>query len=99
MPEFYAYYADYDWVLFCSLFGTMMDLPKGFPMYCNDLKQTLDDKANILSVFQNEKCPTFEKAIEYITSSKPFPKQTNEHNALRDAKWNFELYKFLENIN
>jgi hypothetical protein len=44
--EFYAYYADYDWVLFCSLFGTMMDLPKGFPMYCNDLKQILDDKVH-----------------------------------------------------
>jgi hypothetical protein len=38
-PEFWAYYADYDWVAFCQLFGTMMDLPKGFPMYCNDIKQ------------------------------------------------------------
>lgn len=45
--EFYAYYADYDWVLFCSLFGRMIDLPKGFPMYCRDLKQMLDDKAEI----------------------------------------------------
>ncbi len=40
--EFYGYYADYDWVLFCSLFGTMMDLPLGFSMYCRDLKQMLD---------------------------------------------------------
>lgn len=38
-PEFWAYYADYDWVVFCQLFGTMMDLPKGFPMYCMDIKQ------------------------------------------------------------
>jgi len=44
-PEFYGYYCDYDWVLFCSLFGRMIDLPKGFPMYCIDLKQTLDEKA------------------------------------------------------
>lgn len=43
-PEFYAYYADYDWVVFCSLFGRMIDLPKGFPMYCRDLKQSLDEK-------------------------------------------------------
>jgi len=42
-PEFYGYYADYDWVLFCSLFGRMIDLPKGFPMYCRDLKQMADD--------------------------------------------------------
>lgn len=45
-PEFYAYYADYDWVLFCSLFGRMIDLPKGFPMYCRDLKQTMDEEFN-----------------------------------------------------
>lgn len=41
-PEFWAYYADYDWVAFCQLFGTMMDLPHGFPMYCRDLKQEAD---------------------------------------------------------
>ncbi len=38
-PEFWGYYADYDWVALCWLFGTMMDLPKGFPMFCMDLKQ------------------------------------------------------------
>lgn len=38
-PEFWAYYADYDWVVLCQLFGTMMDLPKGWPMYCRDIKQ------------------------------------------------------------
>lgn len=38
-PEFWGYYADYDWVVFCWLMGTMMDLPRGWPMYCNDLKQ------------------------------------------------------------
>ena len=38
-PQFWGYYADYDWVAFCQLFGKMIDLPKGFPMYCLDLKQ------------------------------------------------------------
>lgn len=41
-PEFWGYYADYDWVVFCWLFGAMIDLPKGFPMYCRDLKQEID---------------------------------------------------------
>jgi hypothetical protein len=41
-PEFWAYYADYDWVVLCQLFGTMMDLPKGWPMYCRDVKQLCD---------------------------------------------------------
>jgi hypothetical protein len=54
--EVYAYYGDYDWVLFCSLFGTMMDLPNGFPMYCRDLKQMMDD-ANLNSDWKKNECP------------------------------------------
>ena len=38
-PEFWGYYADYDWVVICQLFGRMIDLPKGWPMYCMDIKQ------------------------------------------------------------
>lgn len=45
-PEFWGYYADYDWVVFCQLWGTMMDLPKGFPMYCRDIKQWCDELGN-----------------------------------------------------
>lgn len=41
-PEVWAYYADYDWVALCQLFGRMIDLPKGWPMYCRDLKQLAD---------------------------------------------------------
>ena len=41
-PEFWGYYADYDWVVFCQMFGTMMDLPQGYPMYCRDLRQWCD---------------------------------------------------------
>lgn len=37
--EFWGYYADYDWVALCQLFGKMIDLPNGFPMHCMDLKQ------------------------------------------------------------
>ncbi len=38
-PEFWAYYGAYDWVAFCQLFGPMVALPKGFPMFCRDLIQ------------------------------------------------------------
>ena len=41
-PEIWGYYADYDWVAFCQLFGRMIDLPKGYPMYCRDVKQLAD---------------------------------------------------------
>lgn len=45
-PEFWAYYADYDHVALCQLFGKMIDLPKGWPMYTRDLKQFLDSMGN-----------------------------------------------------
>lgn len=38
-PEFWGYFADYDWVVFCWLWGAMVKLPKRFPMFCMDLKQ------------------------------------------------------------
>lgn len=45
-PEFWAYYADYDWVALCQLYGRMIDLPKGWPMFCRDLKQWCVDLGN-----------------------------------------------------
>lgn len=45
-PEFWGYYADYDWVVLCQLFGRMIDLPKGWPMYCRDIKQWCDELGN-----------------------------------------------------
>ena len=45
-PEFWAYFADYDWVVLCQLFGRMIDLPKGWPMYCRDVKQLCDSLGN-----------------------------------------------------
>lgn len=39
-PEFWGYYADYDWVVLCQLFGAMIKLPKNFPMFCMDLNQS-----------------------------------------------------------
>ena len=45
-PEFWAYYADYDWVVLCQLYGTMMQLPPAFPMFCMDIKQLCVDLGN-----------------------------------------------------
>ena len=101
-PEFYGYYSDYDWVVLCWLFGKMIDLPKGFPMHCNDLKQILDERAKrwLGNIPQQSCafCDDFDSKLDSIKSCKDYPKQTNEHNVLADAKWNFELYKFLNNI-
>jgi len=41
-PEFWGWYSAYDHVALCQLFGTMMDLPTGWPMYTRDLQQWCD---------------------------------------------------------
>lgn len=38
-PEFWGYYADYDWVVLCQLYGSMVGLPTSWPMFCLDIKQ------------------------------------------------------------
>lgn len=40
-PEFWGYFSDYDWVIFCQLYGAMVTLPPTFPNYCRDLKQEM----------------------------------------------------------
>lgn len=90
--EFYAYYADYDWVLLCSLFGRMINLPFGFPMYCRDLKQMLDEKAKDHSPL------TFDANLTMLKNKPDYPKQENEHNALDDARWNQKLFNFINSL-
>ena len=38
-PEFWAYFAAYDWVALCQLYGSMLSLPYGWPMFCRDIQQ------------------------------------------------------------
>lgn len=40
-PEFWAWFASYDWVALCQLFGPMVDLPANWPMYCLDVRQLM----------------------------------------------------------
>lgn len=62
------------------------NLPKGFPMYTIDLKQEI---ARIEDTYT-------ERGIDYgLSEDSNYPQQTNEHNALADAKWNKELHEFL----
>lgn len=41
-PEFIGWCSSYDHVALCQLFGTMMDIPAGWPHYIKDLQQVLD---------------------------------------------------------
>lgn len=38
-PELWAWYGAYDFVALAQLFGRMLDLPNGIPMWTNDLRQ------------------------------------------------------------
>jgi hypothetical protein len=40
---FWAYFADYDWVVLCSLIGKMIDLPSRWPKFCYDFKQLVSE--------------------------------------------------------
>jgi len=92
-PEFYGYYCDYDWVVFCWLFGKMINLPSTFPMYCIDLKQSMDEIAVEMS---NEFYYTKEEALSIMKGVENYPKQDGIiHNALNDARWIKDLHKFL----
>ena len=91
-PEFYAYFADYDWVVFCWLFGKMMDLPNGFPMYCKDLKQEMDRNSYKYGY------GTFHG--KDLKNHPNYPKQdpSKSHNAIEDARWNKQLFEFLTHL-
>jgi hypothetical protein len=41
-PELWAWFASYDHVVLSQLFGRMLDLPTGIPMFTNDLRSLID---------------------------------------------------------
>jgi hypothetical protein len=45
-PSLWAWYGAYDHVALCQLWGTMVSLPKGVPMWTNDLKQECERLGN-----------------------------------------------------
>jgi hypothetical protein len=102
MPiELYGYYSAYDHVVLCWLFGKMIDLPKGFPMYTIDLKQKIAfiesnvaKRKEIKAIEHNSIWNKIDKYEEHVL----YPKKTNEHNALADARWNKELYNFIKSL-
>lgn len=109
--QFKAYYADYDWVLFCTIFGTMMDLPDGFPMYAIDIKQIFDETAVMMLAERVQDQPkpgsildvsdgyelTIKDTHKLMKEMPSYPKQneSGEHNAVEDAKWNKQVDEWL----
>jgi hypothetical protein len=67
--EFYGYFADYDWVVFCWLFGRMIDLPKGFPYFCMDLKQMMVERG-LGAEWKYNNCPDPEGEHDALIDAK-----------------------------
>ena len=79
--------------------GNIKSLPEGFPMYCIDLKQEIDN--HITKTWKDVEMSTFGHqgiTLDELKQHPNYPKQTNEHNALQDAHFNYNLYKFLQTI-
>ncbi|MEV4127119.1 hypothetical protein [Nocardia sp. NPDC049707] len=53
-PDLWADYGAYDHVALCQLWGRMIDLPEGIPMYTNDLQQALKLTPTFKPVEQTE---------------------------------------------
>ena len=96
-PVLYGYYSAYDHVVFCWLFGLMKDLPNGFPMYTTDLKQMIDNWLLTKGIDEVRRIG-LKYALKRLKQRPDYPKQSNEHNALSDAKWNKDLYDFLNRL-
>ena len=45
-PKLWSWFSAYDHVVLCQLWGRMIDLPEGVPMFTNDLKQECDRLGN-----------------------------------------------------
>lgn len=60
-PQFWGEWYSYDWVVFAQIFGTMVDLPEGFPMRVNDVMQY----AEHLGIAEEDLPPTLETEGNY----------------------------------
>lgn len=79
--DLWADYAAYDHVVLAQLFGPMIDLPDGIPMYTNDLQQ--------------EAARLVQDRI-WAWDGNPPVQESGRHNALQDARYARELGRYLQ---
>lgn len=78
-PQLWGWCAGYDWVAFCQLFGTMMQLPAGYPHYIHEVQQSLDERG---------------VSDEMLLHLAP-QEEGQAHHALADARYLKKIWEFL----
>ena len=82
-PEFWAWFGAYDFVMLCQLYGTMLDVPTGWPNLYYEIVQFAKFKFK-----QKQSIPDFKKL---------FPNGL-AHNALADAEWNKKVWDHINSM-
>ncbi len=83
-PEFYGYMSAFDYICLTDIMGGMSKWPSGWKYYFNDLAQSIDYKINLIG--------TDLRVLE------TYPVDSNNHNALQDAKYNKQLHEFIQSV-
>jgi hypothetical protein len=81
-PEFWADYASYDWLVLCQIFGTMLHLPDGWPMFVHDVQQARQELTR----------GTGETIVWPARAAVHLP----EHHALNDARDCQDRFDYIE---
>lgn len=97
--KFYCSYSE--WATLARLYDIKLGKCEGYLKYCVDLKQMLDYFENNIKLRKENNAIEFNSVWNKIDTYKQhpnYPKQTNEHHALSQARFNYELYKFIQQI-
>lgn len=97
--KFYCSYSE--WATLARLYDIKLGKYEGYLKYCVDLKQMLDYFENNIKLRKENNAIEFNSVWNKIDTYKQhpnYPKQTNENHALSQARFNYELYKFIQQI-
>lgn len=104
-PVFYSHYADYDWVMFSSIFGGTYKLPHYYPKSCISVRQKLDSKIKNfhltkecveINSLDKYKKASFEQKLKWVESLSYYPKIKKRYNALSEALFTRDLDLFVK---
>lgn len=103
-PELWADYSAFDCVVLSQFFGTMIYLPKGWPMFVRDFQQHLEhvmiwsEKRQMLAGDKEpaSRLMTIQEVREFLNNKGPQQDPTTLHHALHDARHLKAQFDFIQ---